>query len=170
MTPIARSPKTILRRLHRDDLARFLAYRTDPDVAKYQSWDAMDAARAARFIKACATAPLFSPDSWCQIGIADPANDLIGDMGLYLSKDGAHAELGITLARDHWGRGHGKDAMRLAIDLVWSDTQAQAIRCWGDQRNTGSVALMRSLGMTHLGTETTDVVEEAFILHRPQAG
>ena len=167
MTPLAQSPQTILRRLQRDDLTCFLAYRADPEVARYQDWEAMDANRATRFLEACETLPLFSPGEWCQIAVTDSQDTLIGDMGLHLSDDSAHVELGITLARDHWGQGHGARAMQLAINLVWKDTSATAIRCWSDSRNTRSIALLHRLGMTHLGTEKTDVVEEAFILHRP---
>ena len=170
MTLLAQSPLILLRKLRPDDLDAFLAYRSDAQVARYQNWEKMSRDRALGFLIHAESDPVFTPGAWSQIAIANPADTLLGDMGLKLSENRTEVELGITLARAHWGKGLAKTAMRLCIDLVWSDTPAQAIRCWGDQRNTRSVALMRSLGMTHLGTETTDVVEEAFILHRPEAG
>lgn len=168
MTILGQSERTTLRRLCPTDLDAFLAYRGDPIVALYQSWAPMSRETALGFLAACETAPLFAPGEWCQIAIANAENTLIGDMGLFLSDDSAHAELGITLARPHWGQGHAISAMTMAIDLVWAQSPARAIRAWGDQRNTRSIALMQRLGMTHLGTETSNIVEEAFILHRPK--
>ena len=61
MQHLARKESTILRRLHPDDMAIFRAYRSDPDVARYQSWPAMDDARMLGFLKAMqSVSPLFS--------------------------------------------------------------------------------------------------------------
>lgn len=166
---LACSSEITLRRLKAADLPAFQAYRNDPDVARYQSWATLTDEDARRFLSHMEQFnPLMQPGQWAQIGICETGSDLlIGDMGLFLSKDGTFAEMGITLASDHHRRGLGLAAAKLAIDLVWRESNALVIKAWGDQRNTGSIALMRKLGMIHVGTETSDITEEAFELRRP---
>ena len=165
---LAHSETVCLRRLDRSDLDAFFTYRSDPQVARYQSWADMTRDQALGFLTAMETTPLFRPGEWAQIAVSDTNGGLMGDMGLFLSETSEHAELGITLAREFWGQGNATAAMRLAIDLTWTESPADGIRAWADQRNTASVALLHRLDMTHLGTETTDVVEEAFALPRPR--
>lgn len=166
---IAVSEQFCLRRLSVSDLTAFQAYRGDPDVARYQSWQPMDAEEATLFLAQMARVdPLLRPGHWTQIAIAHRTTDrLMGDMGLYLSENGEDAEVGITLSSGDQRQGHATRAMRLAFDLLWNTTSATTIRAWADQRNVASVALLNAAGMTHLGTETNDVVEEAFALIRP---
>jgi RimJ/RimL family protein N-acetyltransferase len=45
-----RSPRLILRRLGRDDLAALCAYRSLPEVARYQDWESFGPDEAARLI------------------------------------------------------------------------------------------------------------------------
>ena len=161
----------MLRNLAPGDLPAFQAYRGDPDVARYQGWQAMTDEQALDFLRAMSGVPLLISGEWTQIAIADPGGALIGDMGLRQSADGATVELGITLCRAAQGQGLATDAMRQAIALVWAATAPQVIRTWADRRNGPSVALCHRLGLTHLGTETNDgVTEEAFILYRPADG
>ncbi|WP_146347571.1 GNAT family N-acetyltransferase [Falsiphaeobacter marinintestinus] len=168
---LAQSDTLILRRLSSADLCAFQAYRNDPEVGRYQDWSTFSDADAIQFLDHMAQVdPLLRPGHWTQIGIADAETDrLVGDLGLFLAADGTSAEMGITLAASEHRRGHGLTATRLAIGLIWQKSPAQTIRAWGDQRNTASIALMRKVGMTHVGTEENDVTEEAFILERPPA-
>ncbi len=168
---LAQSDTLILRRLSPADLCVFQAYRNDPEVGRYQDWSTFSDADAAQFLNHMAQIdPLLRPGHWTQIGVADAETDrLIGDMGLFLAADGTSAEMGITLAAKEHRHGCGLAATQLAIQLIWQVSAAQTIRAWGDQRNTASIALMRKVGMTHVGTEKNDVIEEAFILERPPA-
>ena len=52
------------------------------------------------------------------IGANDAAGRLIGQCGLYRHDHfGRTVELGITIgARDHWGRGYGREAVGLLVD------------------------------------------------------
>ena len=172
MSDLARSDTVLLRNLVPGDLAAFQAYRHDPAVARFQSWTAMTDAQAQAFLISMVDQQPLRAGHWTQIAIADPVTGaLMGDMGLHLSEDGATVETGITLARAHQRQGHALAAMRLAIALVWAHPGTQTIRAWADRRNTASVALCHRVGFSHLGIETNDdVVEEAFVLHRPTPG
>ncbi|MEM6373445.1 MAG: GNAT family protein [Pseudomonadota bacterium] len=164
------SGPTALRRLSPDDLRAFQAYRNDPAVALYQSWDEMDDDRALGFLEHMAgMTPLFQPDQWAQIGVADAANRrLIGDMGIHLSADATEVELGITLAAHAQGRGHGLRATQLACAYVFAQTTAAQIKVWADIRNAASRALAERAGFTFTGIEVNDgVTEAAFAKQRP---
>ncbi|WP_299281576.1 GNAT family N-acetyltransferase [uncultured Tateyamaria sp.] len=163
---------TTLRRLHPDDLRAFQAYRTDPEVSKFQSWDAMDDARARGFLHAMQTmTPLIQPGHWTQVAVADTTTDsLLGDMGWHLSTDSTEAELGISLARETQGRGHATRATTLAIAHMFAETPIDRIKIWADVRNTASRALAERLGFEFTGFEVTDGVEEAaFVMQRSDA-
>lgn len=153
---------TRLRRLEARDIPAFLAYRGDPDVARYQSWEPMDAGEAGCMIAHMAEVELFRPGRWTQLGIADAADQLIGDMGLYLSEDGHEVELGITLAREAQGKGHAGAAMRQALDLVWAQTGALRVMGICDVRNAASLRLLARVGFVEGWREVTDGVEEVF--------
>ncbi len=56
--------------------------------------------------------PLFQPDNWTQVGFAGPTrNNLIGNLGIRLFADTTEVELGITLASNSHGKGHGLRTM-----------------------------------------------------------
>ncbi len=162
-----------LRRLRADDLPAFHAYRSDPEVARYQGWQPMDAAAAAAFIAEMAAAPFCLPGAWCQIGIADLAsNALLGDIGLHLAEDGATLEIGYTLARAAQGTGRAGEAVRLAVDAVFVHTTATRMLAITDVRNAPSLRLLHRLGFSLLATQ--DAVfrgepcrEQVFVLQRP---
>ncbi len=163
---------TRLRRLSVADLPAFLAYRSDPEVARYQSWEAMDVARATAFLKAMSEkTPLIRPGSWTQIAVADTTTDaLLGDMGWHLSEDGREVELGITLAREAHGKGHATRALRSAVAEVFRLSDAERAVGYADLRNEPSRRLLRRAGFTSLGEQDyKGLREEAFEFPRPVA-
>ncbi|WGH79534.1 GNAT family N-acetyltransferase [Jannaschia ovalis] len=164
----ARPDRIRLRRLRAGDLRAFQAYRADPQVARYQGWEAMDDARAAEFIAWNAETPPF-PTGWWQIGIARmPEDELIGDLGLCLSADGCEIELGITLARAAQGAGLAEEAVHLATRMVWDGTEAQRIVVNTDARNAPALALIARLGLDPAGTlRDGPAVEQVFEMRRP---
>src|SRR6185437_16278254 len=50
--PTLETARLRLRRFREDDLEPFLAYRNDPEVARYQSWEHTSLAEAQAFIQA----------------------------------------------------------------------------------------------------------------------
>ncbi|MDA7427501.1 GNAT family N-acetyltransferase [Primorskyibacter aestuariivivens] len=172
MLPV-RGERVVLRRMAEGDLDRFLAYRSDPEVARYQSWEVMDRDRARGFLAHCAVVtPLLRPGHWVQIAVASSHDDrLLGDMGLFLSEDGTLAELGITLSRDAQGQGRAIEAMRLACDLVFGHTQAQRILGIADIRNAASLTLLQRAGFTFTHEESSEqdgqpITERFYALRR----
>lgn len=98
MTPLL-TPRLRLRDLAPRDLDAFLAYRADPEVARFQGWSDYTRADAEAFFARQAQATFGAPESWYQVGVADRASDrLLGDCALHFL-DAQQVELGFTLAR-----------------------------------------------------------------------
>lgn len=168
--------RVTLRRLRATDLPAFQAYRGDPELGRYQGWQAMDDAAAAAFLAEMAAVPFCPPGAWCQIGVADAATDmLLGDIGLHLAADGATLHIGYTLARAAQGAGRASEAVRLAFDVVFAHTGAQQVLAITDVRNMASVRLLQRLGLRCTATQAAVFRGEAcrehhFALDRPRPG
>ena len=140
--------RTVLRRLSASDLVDFQAYRQDPEVVRYQGWQAVPDSEAEAFLAAVNTAALLQPGEWSQIGIADRQNNrLIGDIGICLTAEGDEAEVGFSLHRQAQGKGLAREAVREAIRLVFEQTGANRVVCITDARNLPSIRLLERLGL-----------------------
>lgn len=146
----------MLRRLTRADLAAFQAYRSDPELGRYQGWSPMSDEEAVAFLSEMSAAPLFRPGSWTQIGIAEAATQrLSGDIGLFLAADGRHAEVGFTLARHAQGRGIATTAVREAIKLIFDCSSVDRVLGITDVRNSTSLRVLERLGMERVEARNT---------------
>lgn len=155
--PIKAGPVT-LRRLVMSDLPAFLAYRSDPDIARYQSWGETDEASARGLIECMADMTVPTPGAWCQVAVAGADDALLGDMGLHLSEDGTQAEIGITLSKNAQGSGAATMAVRAAIALLFQTASLNRIVAIADQRNTAAIKCMEASGFifTHEADFTED--------------
>lgn len=154
---LANSERVVLRRLGPDDVAPFMAYRSDLEVARFQGWEAMDSARTLGFLAHCATAPLLEKGEWGQLALAE-GGQLIGDVGVHLAKDGSEAELGITLSRAAQGKGLGFEAVTLVCDWLFAQTQIGRIVAITHAGNARALALLRRSAFRHTH-DTNDVLD-----------
>ena len=139
--------RLLLRRLAASDLDAFHAYRNDPEIARYQSWNGMTRRAAASFLRGQAKAPLGVPGRWCQVGI-DLDGELIGDAGICIRKDQRSAEVGFSLARAHQGHGYAWEAMVEVVAMLIDIPTVERIEAVTDARNLPSIRLLRRLGFT----------------------
>jgi RimJ/RimL family protein N-acetyltransferase len=146
----------LLRRLHGSDLAAFQAYRSIPELGRFQGWSAMSEGEALAFLDEMSTIPLFSLGEWVQLGIAESAtNRLIGDIGVFLAGDGQSAEVGFTLEPAAQGRGVAAAAVRGALELLFAATDVQRVLGVTDTRNLASVRLLERVGFKYSGQSNT---------------
>ena len=72
-----------LRRLHADDASALVAYRSLPEVARYQSWESFTREDAIALIANQADVVPDTPGTWLQLAMVETASGtLIGDCGL----------------------------------------------------------------------------------------
>ena len=164
-----------LRRLQPADLACFQAYRGSPGLGRYQGWSPMPDDEAATFLARMHDKPLLAPAQWIQLGIADAASDdLIGDIGIYLSDDGVRGEIGFTLAHAAQGRGIATAAVREALRLMFAHTAIREVIGTTDVRNAASARLLQRLGFRLREQRDGECrgepcVERVYALPRPAA-
>ena len=138
-----------LRPFRAEDLPAFAAYRSTPEVARYQSWDtSYSPADAARFLAAQQEVSFGRPPEWVQLAAVERASGrLCGDCAVrVLDSPPATAELGVTLALEHQGRGLASEALAAVIERLFEAHAIHRIYAETDDRNTGVHRLFERLG------------------------
>lgn len=164
-----------LRRLRPSDFRAFHAYRSDPDVARYQGWEVMSEDEAMTFLRENGRDARLEPGEWAQLGIASLDDDrLLGDFGVWLAPDARWAEFGISLHPEAQGLGLAREATAALIGLLFAHTPAQSVTAGVDPRNTACIRLLQGVGMRLVTTVDAEYKgepcsEHIFVLERPAA-
>jgi RimJ/RimL family protein N-acetyltransferase len=147
------SERLRIRRFKDSDLVPFMAYRKDPEVARYQSWDYLDEQEARAFIQQMDSAQPGVPGEWFQFAIeSKEMGDLIGDCALRVDEHEPHrAEIGFTLARKHQGKGFASEAVSVLLDYAFGTLGLHRVVAIADCRNAPSVALLERVGIRREG-------------------
>jgi len=131
----------------------FLAYRNDPEVARYQSWESCGEQEALDFIREMRSAEPGTPGEWFQFAVElKETGQLIGDCGLKTEEDGRQAEIGFTLSREHQSKGYASEAVSRVLDYAFGELNLHRVVAITDQENEPSVALLERLGMRREGS------------------
>jgi phytanoyl-CoA hydroxylase len=135
-----------LREFRPSDLDVFVAYRANPDVARYQSWSSYSRADAIAFYEKLRQTELGSPGTWYQVAIASLETDvLMGDCAVHFI-DEEQVEIGFTVAPEHQGKGIVREALGGLLDLLfggWNKHRAIAVT---DARNGAAERVLVALG------------------------
>ncbi len=141
--------RLVLRALRADDAEAMLAYRSDPEVMRYQSWEPQSIDDVRAFIASVVSpAEPYAPGTWRQLAITIRATgELIGDCGVHVpANEPEQAEFGMTLAPAFQGRGYAAEAIRALLRLAFDTLGKHRVFGSIDPRNARSVALMRRTG------------------------
>ena len=152
MLPLS-TPRLVLRRFIEADAVSFAAYRSDPEVARYQDWDAYPVADATTFIHRQRAQAPGTPSEWFQIAITVAATQaLAGDCAFKIhAEDPRQATIGITLARSHQGQGYAAEALTCLLDELLLRRGLHRVVADTDPRNIPSWTLLERLGMRREG-------------------
>ena len=114
--------RLILRHFTDADLVPFMAYRSDADVARYQSWEGISEPEARAFIAEKKLVQPGVPGQWFQIAIAlKGTGTLVGDCALKIDEhDECQAEIGYTLARAYQGKGIAAEAVSSVLNYAFT--------------------------------------------------
>lgn len=146
---VAATDRLRLRPLQADDLRAFVAYRSHPDVARYQSWDLPYAmADAEALLAAQADVAFATSGAWVQVAALDRASgELVGDCAVHLLADQpATAEVGVTLAPDRQGMGLATEALGAIVSTLFTDHHIHRVFAQVDDRNMAVQNLLPRLG------------------------
>ena len=147
-------PRVTLRRFRPGDVASFVAYRSVPQVARFQSWDApYPREEGERFVRGLAGQHPDTAGEWFQFAVAlRPAGELIGDCAaMPHADDPRQCDIGFTLAPEHQGHGYATEAVRLLLTYLFTARGKHRIVAYCDPRNAASAALLERVGMRREG-------------------
>ena len=132
-----------------DDLEAFVAYRSDPEVARFQSWDsAYSLADAQAFLGSQRGLAFGQPGEWLQLAIVDrETGTVLGDCAVRVATDQpATAEIGITLAQASQGRGVANEALTAVMTELFEQRGMHRVFAHADDRNVPVRRLLERLG------------------------
>jgi RimJ/RimL family protein N-acetyltransferase len=150
------TPRLQLRPFTPDDAPALAAYRSDPAVARYQSWTLPYRVQDAAALIAGMAGRRPGDAGWAQVALEEKASgQLIGDVAL--NTQDQQAELGVTLAGAAQGRGHAQEAVRALLNHAFGPPASGGLglhRVWVniDPRNVSVARLLTRLGFRHEGT------------------
>jgi len=146
--------RLVLRRFSTDDLEAFQAYRSDPDLARYQDWEPTSDEHARAFLAGQAQQVLGAAGEWLQVAVTrSDTGEVIGDLGLcVVDEGGGVVTLGFTLAQSAQGHGYAIEAVRGVLGVLLGQGRVRSVVAVTDARNAASVALLRRVGFGHEGT------------------
>lgn len=135
-----------------EDTAALAAYRSEPAVARYQSWSPpVTSTDAVRLVTEFAAGEPHVA-GWFQYSISRRSDGLLlADLGVRLHDDLQTAELGITVASAHQSRGYATEAASAVVERLFSQRGLHKVSAECDARNTASAALLRRLGFQQEG-------------------
>ncbi|WP_367131357.1 GNAT family N-acetyltransferase [Saccharothrix sp. HUAS TT1] len=142
--------RLVLRPFTAADAPAFAAYRSDPDVARYQGWEApFSLARAEEFVRDVGAADPNAP-GWYQYAV-EVGGVLVGDVGVDLHENRRQAEIGYTLAAAHQGHGYATEAVRRVLAHLFEVRGLHRVSAECDARNARSARLLTRLGFRQEG-------------------
>ena len=149
----ARTKRLVLRRFEPQEAEIFFGYCNDPAVARLQSWNGISRTAALQCVRVQGASQAAAPGEWFQIALAlAHSNQLVGDVGVCIGKDGRAAELGITLARSHQKSGYAAEGVRCTVDLLFGVPAIGRVLAVTDARNLSARKLPDRLEFQNTAT------------------
>lgn len=131
------------------DAAALVAYRCDPAVARYQSWDTdYSLEQAKEFIGQLIQQHEGTPGEWYQYAIANSDDDaLLGDIGIYFDAERTgQVTVGFTLSAAAQGKGIAAEALSALLNYLRQEFDIGLAEAITDVRNTAAQKLLERTG------------------------
>lgn len=140
--------RLLLRRSIPEDAEAIAAYRSDPEVHRYQGWQRTDPESVRAEIEEMARREPGDP-GWVQFSVIERSSGwLVGDVGLCgVAAEPGVVKVGYTIAPAFQGRGYGTEAMRALVSFAFDVLGAEVVRAYADADNTASHRVAEKVGM-----------------------
>jgi RimJ/RimL family protein N-acetyltransferase len=144
-----------VRPLSIEDLEGFVAYRQDPEIARYQGWEpsfSMEDGRALILTQPSGALP--PPGGWLQLAVHKKDGTLAGDVAVHaLEHEPDSYEIGVTLARAAQGAGLASEAVAAVLDHLFITAGARRVVATCDARNEPVARLLERVGFRKESSE-----------------
>jgi RimJ/RimL family protein N-acetyltransferase len=144
------TPRLTLRRSHAGDAASIAAYRSDPEVHRYQGWERTDSDGVREEIEAMAARAPGDGGGWVQFSVeARDTGSLVGDVGLSPDDDEPGViKIGYTMDPAFQGRGYATEAVKALIAYAFDTLGADLVRAYASAENLPSIRVAEKAGLT----------------------
>ena len=137
-----------LRRSVADDAEEISAYRSDPEVSRYQGWERTDPDGVRAEIQEMA-ARTPGEAGWVQFSVLErESGRLVGDVGLSPAEgEPGVIKIGYTISPRFQGHGYATEAVDALVDLAFERLGAEVVRAHASGDNTRSHRVAEKVGM-----------------------
>jgi RimJ/RimL family protein N-acetyltransferase len=157
---ILESERLMLRPFQEADIEPFAAYRSDAEIARYQSWEPpVTLEQAARFVSEMKNALPGVEGEWYQWAVErKAAAGLIGDCAFQImTHKRRQAEIGFTFAPAYQGQGFATEAVSRLLDYLFGDLGLHRVVAITDAENLAAARLLARLGLRREGAFVENV-------------
>ena len=139
-----------LRRSRPEDADVISAYRTDPEVHRYQGWERTDPEGVRTEIEDMADRAPGSPDGWVQLSVEDrTTGQLVGDVGMSpAAGEPGVMKVGYTISPVYQGKGYATEAVAALVDYAFDVLEADVVRAYASADNAASIRVAEKAGLT----------------------
>lgn len=141
--------RLLIRNFTASDLEAFLAYRNDPEVAKYQSWSLpYPREKAEAFIREMQDVHAPRQGDWLQLALElKETGEMIGDVAFGVKEDDPRqCSVGFTIASAYQKNGYATEALTALLDYLFEDVDMHRVVADCDTKNAGSWKTLEKLG------------------------
>ena len=141
--------RLVLRRSHADDAPMISAYRSDPQVHRYQGWERTDHEGVREEIESMASRAPGDPGGWVQLSVEErDTGRLVGDVGMSPAEDEPGViKVGYTMDPAFQGRGYATEAVVALIAYAFDALGADVVRAYASAANLPSIRVAEKAGM-----------------------
>lgn len=155
-----RSARLVFDRFTSADACSLAKYRSDPETARYQGWDApFPLSSAVELIESQLDLAGPTPGLWKQIALHE-GGDLVGDVAVGMSADGTVADIGYTLRPVSRSRGLATEAVSATVLRLFALTDVVEVRASLDARNRASARVVERAGFRFEARHPAAVLEK----------
>lgn len=140
--------RLLLRTVKPSDAEGIFAYRSLPEIYKYQGRHE-NVGRTRRIITLTAAVKPNTPKTWYQLAMLEKESGrLIGDIGIHFTdQENRQAEIAYTVAPEYQGRGYATEAAQCVLGYLFGKLKKHRVTATADPRNKGSIKIMKRIGM-----------------------
>jgi RimJ/RimL family protein N-acetyltransferase len=138
-----------LRRSVGDDAPAISAYRSDPEVHRFQGWERTDVEAVRAEIEEMRGRAPGEPGGWVQLTLEEPATGaLLGDVGISpVEEEAGVVKVGYTVDPAFQGRGYATEAVRALVAYAFDTLHADVVRMHASANNAASIRVAEKAGL-----------------------
>lgn len=146
--------RLVLRQINSSDLHDLFSYCSNPNVARFVTWEPHQSIQDTKKLIAYAESSYAKgmPEPMGIVLKNDPQKRVIGTVGLIaVSPKNRTFELAYALDEQHWGKGYIVEAANVLIDFAFKHYAINRLQCRCKEENLQSSRVMEKLGMQYEG-------------------